>query len=396
MSAKVKYFRLIDAPRKGQKQSTHSVEFLRRFVQETLVLIEEGLRRDGVVRIHEFGTFQLKWVNERKGRNPQTGEPLVIPGQYRVVFRPASKVENRLNRRYAHLKPEIIETVAALSQPPKPRPVRPEIPSAATQSHTPLRPAIPIFIQPPYPPRSNRMRFDFAEEEENAYEEIEVGELEEVLTPPAFTAEPAIPAQPNQSSRVRWYAGTLLLLLALLLVFATPIFEHSTAPPVAEVARKSEVNLPPTNGHTKPANGLTAHSQKPPVFPGGKHEVTAGDNLWKLSDHYYLDPYLWPNIYRVNTATIADPDILEPRDILDLPVLYGPPDQLTEADRRNLAEGYFLVFDYYRQTRKHLAPFALWAAVRYDPKILDTHSDAISSTDIAFLKAHEVDAVASR
>lgn len=396
MSAKVKYFRLIDAPRKGQKQASHSAEFLRSFVQETLNLVEEGLRRDGMVRIHEFGTFQLKWVNERKGRNPQTGEPLVIPGQYRVVFRPASKVENRLNRRYSHLKPEIIETVAALSQTPKLRPVRPEIPAASAPTQPPQRAAIPIFIQPPYPPRNNRMRFDFAEEEEGAYEEIEVGELEEVFRPSALATEPETSRQQNKSRRVQWYAGSIFLLLALLLVFATPIFEHKTIPPAAEIVQKTEVRLNPANGHTKPANGLAAQQQKPPVFAGGKHEVAAGDNLWRLSDHYYLDPFLWPNIYRVNTAVIADPDVLEPQEILDLPVLYGPPDQLTETDRRNLAEGYFLVFDYYRQTRKHLAPFALWAAVRYDPKILDTHSDDISPTDIAFLKAHEVDAVASR
>ncbi|NUO78950.1 HU family DNA-binding protein [candidate division KSB1 bacterium] len=110
MSANVKYLTLSDAPRKGQKQPAYSVEFLRSFVQETLALVEEGLRRDGVVRMHDFGTFQLKWVNERSGRNPRTGEPLVIPGQYRVVFKPAGKIEHRLNRRYAHLRPEIVET----------------------------------------------------------------------------------------------------------------------------------------------------------------------------------------------------------------------------------------------------------------------------------------------
>lgn len=108
MSAKVKYLNLLPAPRKGAKQAPHSAEFLRAFVQETLGLIEEGLRRDGIVRWHDFGTFQLKWVNERRGRNPQTGAPLVIPGQYRVTFKPAAKVELRLNRRYAHLKSELV------------------------------------------------------------------------------------------------------------------------------------------------------------------------------------------------------------------------------------------------------------------------------------------------
>jgi len=379
MSANVKYLALTDPPRKGAKHPQHSVEFLRAFVQETLALIEAGLRRDGVVRLHEFGTFQLKWVNERRGRNPQTGAPLVIPGQYRVTFKPASKIENRLNRRYAHLKPELVETPPSSSTKPTN--------AAASKSavdHQLTKDFIPIFIRPPYPPAANRLRFDFVEEEENGYEEIEVGELEEVLAPrPAnFEAEPSR----NPAKRVRWYGSFLMLLLFMLLAFTTPIHEDKSKPQTAQLVEVKH----------NAANGAMKEPEKPPAFPGGSHLVAQGDNLWQLSGRYYIDHYLWPNIYRVNTAVVADPDVLEPQATLTLPVLYGPHDNLTPADRRNVAEGYFLVFDYYRQTQKHLAPFALWAAVRYDPKILDAHNDAITETELAFLKAHDVSAVASR
>jgi len=124
--------------------------------------------------------------------------------------------------------------------------------------------------------------------------------------------------------------------------------------------------------------------------------VVKGDNLWGISGHYYLDPYLWPNIYRVNSAKIGDPDVLEPQQLLTLPVLYGTYDKLTPQDRRNLAEGYFLVFNHYKQTQKHLAPFALWAAVRFDRGILDKHKDAIGADELAFLEAHNVGNIASR
>ncbi|MEK7726933.1 MAG: HU family DNA-binding protein [candidate division KSB1 bacterium] len=373
MSAKIKYFTLADTPRKGSKAPQHSVEFLRAFVQETLVLIEEGLRRDGVVRLHEFGTFQLKWVNERRGRNPQTGAPLVIPGQYRVTFRPAAKVETRLNRRYAHLKSEIIET--------PPLPAQPKSQPLAQLATPNLKPSLeknftPIFIRPPYPPPPNRIRFDFAEEEQdNGYDEIEVGELEEVLSPaPRFDqAEVLTEPQPHNTTRVRWYGSFLMLLLFMLLAFTTPIHERASKRPASEVAQKVEVNLTPTDDATTPANGATKEQAKPPAFPGGTHLVAAGDNLWQISGRYYVDPFLWPNIYRVNTAVVSDPDVLEPQETLTLPVLHGPHDRLTPTDRHNLAEGYFLVFDYYRQTQKHLAPFALWAAVRYDPKILEIY-----------------------
>ncbi len=400
MSANVKYLALIDSPRKGQKHPKHSAEFLRSFMQETLGLIEEGLRRDGVVRIHEFGTFQLKWVNERKGRNPQTGAPLTIPGQYRVVFKPASKVENRINRRYAHLKAEIVEMPQPQARPVIAPPYS-SLPKIAPLSDTPPeRVPIPIFIRPPYPPRLNRIRFDFAEEEEeNGYQEIEVGELEDVLTPASVKAvaqeeESSLPRK--SASRVRWYGSFLMLFPLLLLLLVTPIRESEVMRPASEVAPKTEVNLNPTNGSSKPENGVAEDHEKPPAFAGGKHQVAPGDNLWQLSDQYYFDPYLWPNIYRMNTTVIGDPDVLEPQEELTLPILYGPHDQLTPRDRHNLAEGYFLVFDHYRQTKKHLAPFALWAAVRFDPQILETHSALITQEELAFLKAHDVNTVASR
>lgn len=386
MSTKVKYLNLLPAPRKGAKQEQHSAEFLRAFVQETLGLIEEGLRRDGIVRWHEFGTFQLKWVNERRGRNPQTGAPLIIPGQYRVTFKPAAKVEQRINRRYAHLKSELVETPVSPAAPK----LQPLAPVPAPLAKPLAQNFTPIFIRSPYPPPHNRIRFDFAEEEDNGYEEIEIGELEEVFTPQP-TIE-TVESEPRRNhSRVHWYGSFLLLLMLLFFAFTTPIRERDIPRNAPDLTQTVKVNLNPIN-----APATTEPKAKPPAFPGGSHRVANGDNLWQISGRYYVDPFLWPNIYRVNTDVVSNPDVLEPHETLALPVLHGPHDQLTPADRRNLAEGYFLVFDYYRQTQKHLAPFALWAAVRYDPTILETRRDAITASELAFLKAHDVNTIASR
>lgn len=43
--------------------------------REILTIIREGLIRDGVVNVSNFGTFRLKTVAARKGINPQTREP---------------------------------------------------------------------------------------------------------------------------------------------------------------------------------------------------------------------------------------------------------------------------------------------------------------------------------
>jgi nucleoid-associated protein YgaU len=37
------------------------------------------------------------------------------------------------------------------------------------------------------------------------------------------------------------------------------------------------------------------------------HTVKRGDTLWDIARQYLGDPYLWPEIYRINTDRIDDP-----------------------------------------------------------------------------------------
>lgn len=46
-----------------------------------------------------FGTFTKTRRRERRGRNPQTGQPIVIPAQTTVTFTPGQDLKNLLNRR---------------------------------------------------------------------------------------------------------------------------------------------------------------------------------------------------------------------------------------------------------------------------------------------------------
>ena len=46
-----------------------------------------------------FGTFTKKKRGARKGRNPQTGEPLKIPASVSLGFAPGVQFKNRLNKR---------------------------------------------------------------------------------------------------------------------------------------------------------------------------------------------------------------------------------------------------------------------------------------------------------
>lgn len=51
------------------------------------------------------------------------------------------------------------------------------------------------------------------------------------------------------------------------------------------------------------------------------YTVMRGDNLWNIAkkDEIYADPYMWPRIYRQNRAQINDPDLIYPKQKLAIP-----------------------------------------------------------------------------
>jgi integration host factor subunit alpha len=74
----------------SKQESRQVVERLFEIMKDTLAQREDLL-------ISGFGKFSVKQKNERKGRNPQTKESLILAARKVLVFRASSVLRERIN-----------------------------------------------------------------------------------------------------------------------------------------------------------------------------------------------------------------------------------------------------------------------------------------------------------
>lgn len=106
MSEKITFKELVELIAKQSKQSESSANS---FIHELVQIIEGGLKQSGIVSISGFGKFELRWMKERSGVNPQTGEDITIPGQNKVVFKPFKALRETVNKPFANLDSKVLD-----------------------------------------------------------------------------------------------------------------------------------------------------------------------------------------------------------------------------------------------------------------------------------------------
>jgi integration host factor subunit alpha len=74
-----------------KKESADMLETVFSIMKDTL---ESGEK----LKISGFGNFEVKQKNDRRGRNPQTGETITIEARRVLTFKPSTLLRQAINR----------------------------------------------------------------------------------------------------------------------------------------------------------------------------------------------------------------------------------------------------------------------------------------------------------
>ncbi|MCK5146550.1 HU family DNA-binding protein [bacterium] len=318
---------------------------------EMIGLSKEELDKDGLAILPGLGRLKLKWHEERMGRNPQTGEELTIPAHNSINFSPESNLRKFINRKYAHLRPVILEDEQV---------------------------NIPDDIVP---------------------EDVPIVENEHIEEPSAIQEE-----KEEKKDKSKWLWLLLIPVIVILFIIFWPHSDSDTkkdasADTISEISQDTEqipeqlTEEPVTE--TKAVDTEIEESEKKetvveevvkesvPGLAGGQHKIDAGESLWSISEKFYQRNEYWPNIYRVNRNMMPHPDFLLPGNTITVPPFEGTSDNLTKKDKDDLSDGYIEAYIAYKKLGRTNALYYLWTVRNWqDDAYFKKYSDQIDSVDL--------------
>jgi len=66
-------------------------------VEDYIELIKEALSKENKVMLSGFGSYEVKFKPPRRGRNPQTGESIILRARKVVKFKPSQLLRKAIN-----------------------------------------------------------------------------------------------------------------------------------------------------------------------------------------------------------------------------------------------------------------------------------------------------------
>ena len=68
-------------------------------LEDILEIIVKNLKNNKKVKISNFGTFEIRYKKERKGRNPKTKEVKIVSARNVVLFKPSKYFKEFINQK---------------------------------------------------------------------------------------------------------------------------------------------------------------------------------------------------------------------------------------------------------------------------------------------------------
>jgi len=68
------------------------------FVEKVFEIVKETLEKGETVKISGFGNFVVREKRSRKGRNPKTGEAMLISARRVLTFKPSAALRKAVNK----------------------------------------------------------------------------------------------------------------------------------------------------------------------------------------------------------------------------------------------------------------------------------------------------------
>lgn len=308
------------------------------------------------VKIHNFGSFEKKWVDERNGVNPATHEKIIIPAHNKVVFKPYKKLASLVNLKYRNLKPNVIDALLTLTGVTK---------------------VTPDFIR----------EIDSDKEKKDLWAKARKRALIilAVLAAVLFLLLAALITIPvviiNENNKVVRYVNSINKIFGLDKI--TDRF-------------KGELNEEGVKEFFDTAKTKLTANRK--IIE--EYTVKEGDNIYNIAKRYWGNEYLWPDLYIINKEKINDPDLIRKNDKLIIYEKLGDPEKFSKKQRDDIVYAYIGIYRIYKalgemetakgnsakgNKRINDSRWTLYTAVRYDNDLLDRYKDAIYPDDREFV-----------